>query len=240
MELLADKGNGHYAYLDTLQEARRVLITEADSTLETIAKDVKFQVEFNPAVVGSWKLVGYENRLMPAQDFNNDRKDGGEMGAGHTVTVLYEVIPVGAPWNDERAPARDGDERSEGRPAIDPLRYQDQAPAAVIRPMPPQTTTAARSGEWLTVKVRYKQPEGEKSTLITHPVRATAGRLEHLPFASAVADFGLLLRDERHDARRWQELVRRVNALTVAPSLTADKSGFAELVETARALAGLR
>ena len=95
MEMLADKGNGHYAYLDSLQEARRVLVREADATLETVAKDVKFQVEFNPGVVAAWKLIGYENRLLAAQDFNNDRKDGGEMGAGHTVTVLYEVMPVG-------------------------------------------------------------------------------------------------------------------------------------------------
>ena len=93
MEMLADKGNGHYAYLDSLQEARRVLVREADATLETVAKDVKFQVEFNPAHVAAWKLIGYENRVMAARDFNNDRKDGGEMGAGHTVTVLYEVVP---------------------------------------------------------------------------------------------------------------------------------------------------
>jgi hypothetical protein len=231
MELLADKGNGHYAYLDTLQEARRVLITEADSTLETIAKDVKFQVEFNPAVVSAYKLVGYENRLMPAEHFNDDRKDGGEMGAGHTVTVLYEVIPAGTSWSDDR---------NDDRPAVDPLRYQDQAAAAPVRPAPAAANTAARSGEWLTVKVRYKQPEGETSALITHPVRATGGRLDHLPFASAVADFGLLLRDERHDQRRWDVLVRRVNALTLAPSMTADKQGFVELVNTARGLLALR
>src|SRR4030095_4705230 len=117
MEMLADRGNGHYAYVDSLQEARRVLIREGDATLETVAKDVKFQVEFNPAVVSAWKLIGYENRRLAAQDFNNDRKDAGERGAGHTVTVLYEVIPVGAPRDD-----RDGD-----RPSVDPLRYQTQS-----------------------------------------------------------------------------------------------------------------
>ncbi len=109
MELLADKGNGHYAYLDSLQEARRVLVREADSTVETVAKDVKFQVEFNPAQVASWKLVGYENRLLAHEDFNDDRKDGGEMGAGHTVTVLYEVVPVGVAATDS------DDESASGR-----------------------------------------------------------------------------------------------------------------------------
>ncbi len=96
MEMLADRGNGHYAYLDSLQEARRVLVHEGDATLETVAKDVKFQVEFNPTVVSAWKLVGYEDRRLAAPDFNDDRKDGGEMGAGHTVTVLYEVVPAGS------------------------------------------------------------------------------------------------------------------------------------------------
>ena len=115
MEMLADKGNGHYAYLDSLQEARRVLIREGDATLETVAKDVKFQVEFNPAVVGAWKLIGYENRALAARDFNDDRKDAGEMGAGHTVTVLYEVIPAGV--ERRRRPRR-------RRPEVDPLRYQ--------------------------------------------------------------------------------------------------------------------
>ncbi len=112
MEMLADKGNGNYSYLDSLQEARRVLIREGDATLETVAKDVKFQVEFNPAVVASWKLLGYENRALAARDFNNDRKDAGEMGAGHTVTVLYEVIPAGvdAPVDDRRV--------DDGRPWI--------------------------------------------------------------------------------------------------------------------------
>ncbi len=122
MEMLADKGNGHYAYLDSMQEARRMLVREADATLETVAKDVKFQVEFNPAMISAWKLIGYENRALAARDFNNDRKDAGEMGAGHTVTVLYEVIPAGV---NEPADADD-------RPEVDPLRYQT-APA---RPAP--------------------------------------------------------------------------------------------------------
>jgi Ca-activated chloride channel family protein len=225
MEMLADKGNGHYAYFDTLQEARRVLVREADSTLETVAKDVKFQVEFNPAAVSAWKLIGYETRALEAEDFNNDRKDGGEMGAGHTVTVLYEVIPAGAALPD-------GD-RAGDRPAIDPLRYQ--APAAVPAP----ATAAARSGEWLTVKVRYKQPEGEESALITHPARS-AGRVRHLPLAAAVAEFGVLLRDDPGDARRWRALAARVGALEPPARLAADVGELVELVELARGLAQLR
>jgi len=225
--MLADKGNGHYAYLDSLQEARRVLIREADSTLETVAKDVKFQVEFNPAVVSAWKLIGYENRALAARDFNNDRKDAGEMGAGHTVTVLYEVVPAGA----ERTIVDDG------RPDVDPLKYQTER-----RPSPSSAATpvATRfSGEWLTVKARYKLPEGERSDLITVPVRTT-GRVQHLPFASAVAEYGLLLRDAPWNDERWEALSRRVSRL-VAPGVPAqDLEGFKELVEIGRGLARIR
>jgi Ca-activated chloride channel family protein len=229
MEMLADKGNGHYAYLDSLQEARRVLLREADATLETVAKDVKFQVEFNPAVVAAWKLVGYENRLLAAQDFNDDRKDGGEMGAGHTVTVLYEVIPVGVP-NPE-------DDRAAGRPAVDPLKYQP--PPQAIRPATPAKVDAGRLNEWLTVKVRYKAPEGEQSDLMIQPVVA-GGRPQHLPLASAVAEFGLLLRAGSTDAERWDALGQRVERLEVPTSLSSAKDAFKELVAIARGLVRLR
>ena len=110
MEIIADKGNGNYAYIDNIQEARRVLVQEFGGTLFTIAKDVKFQIEFNPAYVKSYRLVGYENRLLADEDFNDDTKDAGEMGAGHTVTALYEIVPAGS---DET-----------GLPIVDPLRYQ--------------------------------------------------------------------------------------------------------------------
>src|SRR4029079_4095958 len=155
MEMLADKGNGHYAYLDSLQEARRVLIREGDSTLETVAKDVKVQVEFNDALVSAWKLIGYENRALAARDFNNDRKDAGEMGAGPTVTVLYEVIPAGVVNPDELEAAT--------RPDVDALRYQP-APQATPRPAP---VAPNPNGEWLTVKLRSKMPEGETSELMS-------------------------------------------------------------------------
>ena len=229
MEMLADKGNGHYAYLDSLQEARRVLVREADATLETVAKEVKFQVEFNPAHVAAWKQIGYENRVMAARDFNDDRKDGGEVGAGHTVTVLYEVVPVGVATSD-------GDDSDGRRPSVDPLRYQDQTEVrAAVRPVAPPRAT---SDEWLTVKVRYQLPEGDTSRLIEQPVRpapATA-RVEHLPFAAAVAEFGLLLRDDRSTIGKWDALARRVNALRVAPPRAADRDALAELVGLARSL----
>jgi Ca-activated chloride channel family protein len=232
MEMLADKGNGNYAYLDSLQEARRVLLREADATLENVAKDVKFQVEFNPATVASWKLVGYENRLLAAQDFNDDQKDGGEMGAGHTVTVLYEVIPVGVENPD--------DSGTEGRPSVDPLKYQP--PPQATRPAPPAAPAKVDAGsvnEWLTVKARYKAPEGDRSDLITQAV-GVGGRTQHLPLASAVAEFGLLLRDGSTNAARWDALARRVENLQVPAPLNSDKEAFKELVAIARGLVRLR
>jgi len=217
MELLADKGNGHYAYLDSLQEARRVLVREGGATLETVAKDVKFQIEFNPAQVTAYKLIGYENRLMAARDFNDDTKDGGELGAGHTVTVLYELIPAevdlpaGVP---EGAPRR----------SVDPLRYQ------VARPVVNQRYAQ----ELLTVKVRYKAPSASESDLMEQPVRA-GGVAPHLPFAAAVAEFGILLRDGQSHAPRWSSLSARLRGLTGGGS-SADREAFSDLVETAAGL----
>jgi Ca-activated chloride channel family protein len=226
MEMLADKGNGHYAYLDSLQEARRVLLREADATLENVAKDVKFQVEFNPAMVNAWKLIGYEDRLLAAEDFNDDRKDGGEMGAGHTVTVLYEVIPAGVQNPDD----------GESRPAVDALKYQS-APAAAPTPARHEATVAP--GEWLTVKARYKAPEGQQSDLISVPVRS-GGRVQHLPLASSVAEFGLLLRSRSRETERWNALERRVSRLEAPAALRSDVDGFKELVSIAAGLARLR
>jgi len=230
LEKIANKGNGHYVYLDSLQEARRVMLHETDAMLETVAKDVKFQVEFNPANVTAWKLIGYENRLMAARDFNNDRKDGGEMGAGHTVTVLYEVVPAGVPFRDN--------DRVEGRPVIDELKYQSQ-PQATVRVAPRGAGSGTSSRDWLTVKARYKEPEGEVSALIEEAVRP-GGRVRHLPFASAVAEFGLLLRDSVGDAERWTALSRRLAAAPVSESLASDKAAFVELVDTATGLARLQ
>jgi Ca-activated chloride channel family protein len=228
MEMLADKGNGNYAYLDSLQEARRVLIREGEATINAVAKDVKFQVEFNPAAVSAWKLIGYENRLLRAQDFNNDRKDAGEMGAGHTVTALYEVVPIGVNYSN--------DDGTFGRPAVDPLRYQpNEVGADIIRPDPPVARSRSYNGEWLTVKARYKLPDDETSQLITHHVRAD-GRSVHLPLAAAVAEFGLLLRDQPHNVARWNALVRRVAALDGPGALSRERADLRELVELARGL----
>jgi Ca-activated chloride channel family protein len=170
MEKLADKGNGNYSYLDRLHEARKVLVKEAGGTLETIAKDVKIQVEFNPREVASYRLIGYENRLLKNEDFNDDRKDAGEIGAGHSVTALYEIVPAGT---DASAPG------------IDPLKYQQEA----------RETRAARSGELLTVKVRYKAPDGDTSRLLTSVLMNKASEMTaNAGFASAVAEFGMVLR----------------------------------------------
>jgi Ca-activated chloride channel homolog len=175
MHKLADKGNGAYHYIDSIFEAKKVLIDEMGATLQTIAKDVKIQVEFNPAHVAAYRLVGYETRLLAAEDFADDKKDAGELGAGHTVTALYEVIPRGA--------------KSSELEGLDiPLKYQDQD----------LSDAAQDSGELLTVKLRYKQPDGDESQLISRAVGASsqAGDLtDGFRFSAAVALFGMLLRE---------------------------------------------
>jgi Ca-activated chloride channel family protein len=173
MEKLADKGNGNYAYIDSLQEAQKVLVEQAGGTFVTVAKDVKIQVEFNPRVVGSYRLIGYENRVLQDQDFNDDRKDAGDMGAGHSVTALFELAPAG--------------EAIEGT-GVDPLKYQQ----------PNRTTAASNADEAMTVKLRYKKPDGDISSLSSVAVRNTNETSPELGFASAVAEFGMLLRDSEH------------------------------------------
>ncbi len=176
MEKLADHGNGNFAYIDNLMEARKVLVTEMGGTLLTIAKDVKIQVEFNPARVQAYRLIGYENRLLANEDFNDDTKDAGELGAGHSVTALYEVIPVGL-------------ESPYAIPEVDPLRYGSQE----------ATAAASESDELLFVKLRYKAPDGDESRLITRPVADESGAASvDLQFASAVAGFGMILRDSEY------------------------------------------
>jgi Ca-activated chloride channel homolog len=171
MEKLADKGNGNYSYLDSLHEARKVLVREAGGTLETIAKDVKIQVEFNPREVGAYRLIGYENRLLQHEDFNDDRQDAGEIGAGHSVTALYEIVPAGVTVDT---------------PGVDPLKYQRE----------PREARAAGSGELLTVKVRYKAPDGHTSRLLSRVLTNNrVAMTANLGFASAVTEFGMLLRE---------------------------------------------
>jgi len=214
MEKLADSGNGNYAYIDSLSEARKVLVRESGATLVTIAKDVKIQVELNPARVLAYRLIGYENRVLAAEDFNDDQKDAGEIGAGHSVTALYELVPVGA----EMA-LRD----------VDPLKYQAPRPSG----------EGAASRELLTVKLRYKEPDGERSRLLSrtvedhpeHPASANAR------FASAVAGFGMLLRDSEHKGEASWGQVAELARGAIGRDPGGYRSQFCELVETAEALA---
>jgi Ca-activated chloride channel family protein len=177
MEILADKGNGNYAYIDNLTEARKVLVNEFGGTLFTIAKDVKIQVEFNPAKVQAYRLVGYENRMLKSEDFNNDKKDAGELGSGHTVTALYEVIPVGV-----KSDVFD----------IDALKYQKTTVDAV----------AKTSDEIMTIKLRYKKPDEDVSKLIVHPLVdnniAVEKTSDNFRWSASVAAFGMLLRQSEY------------------------------------------
>jgi Ca-activated chloride channel family protein len=179
LEALADKGNGNYAYIDRLKEAQKVLVEQVGSTLVTIAKDVKIQVEFNPARVAEYRLIGYENRALRDEDFNDDRKDAGEIGAGHTVTALYELVLVG---------------NQAGPQLVDDLKYQRK----------PDFTAVAGSGELLTLKLRYKHPEGDTSCLLAFPVEDAghdlASASEDFTFAAAVASFGMILQRSEHAA----------------------------------------
>ena len=186
MEKLADKGNGNYAYVDNITEARKVLVTEMGATLLTVAKDVKLQIEFNPSRAAAYRLLGYENRLLRDEDFKDDTKDAGELGAGHSVTALYEVIPPNAP-----------DAKDVRRP--DPLRYT----------APNSTTSRAETAELLFVKLRYKQPIGRTSTELTHAVRDEVTRTPSTDFvfASAIAEFGMVLRDSPHKGRSSMDSV---------------------------------
>jgi Ca-activated chloride channel family protein len=200
LELLADKGNGNYAYIDDFAEARKTLVEEVGGTLVTIAKDVKLQVEFNPAKVQGYRLIGYENRLLRAEDFNDDNKDAGEMGAGHSVTALYEIIPAGV---RSTTPIR----------GVDSLRYQT----------PPTTTAAAAGSELLFVKLRYKEPTGDSSRLLSHVVAdRVAQPSSEFTFAAAIAEFGMILRDSEYKGTATLE-----DAISLAQrSLGADPRGY--------------
>ena len=221
MEMLADKGNGNYSYLDSLQEARRVLVRQAGATLDTIAKDVKIQVEFKPAAVSAYRLIGYDNRILRARDFNDDRKDAGEIGAGHSVTALYEIVPVGV------------DDDGDDRPAVDPLKYQRPVRRQTLQP----TRVAADGIELATVKVRYKAPTDEDSRLLTLVIRNTVRPASaNIGFASAVAEVGMLLRnsDYRGNAR-FDAAIERARSFR-----GRDDDGYrAEFIRLADLAAGL-
>ncbi len=215
MENLADKGNGNYAYIDTIREAKKVLVDEIGSTMITIAKDVKIQVEFNPAEVSAYRLIGYENRILAAEDFNDDTKDAGEIGAGHTVTALYELVPAGVEIE---------------LPNVDPLKYQ-------------QSTTPSReagSGELFTIKLRFKRPDGEKSSLLSFPVTDQGTGYAAAPpdfkFAAAVASFGMILRDSPHKGSATVDSVIELAGEGLGRDANGYRAEFIELVKKARSL----
>jgi len=214
MQELADKGNGNHAYIDQLSEARKLLVSEFAGTLFTIAKDVKIQVEFNPAGVQSYRLIGYENRRMAASDFRNDEKDAGEIGSGHTVTALYEIIPVGV--------------KNDFLQGSDSLRYQ-------------QSSSGARfAGELLTVKVRYKNPSEEKAKELSRVVYNDPlnwqQSSDHFRFAAAVAEFGLLLRESPYRQQaNWPQVLSLARGAKGADP-EGFRAGFIDLVQAVPAL----
>jgi Ca-activated chloride channel family protein len=174
LQTLAEKGNGNHSYIDNMQEANRVLVNEFGSTMYAVAKDVKLQLEFNPKYVSTYRLIGYESRLLNKEDFNDDKKDAGELGAGHTVTAFYEIIPVGVKNNYG---------------GVDDLKYQKTNASAA---------TSNNSNELMTVKLRYKPIDSETSIKMEVPVMASdrdKKMSEDFAFASAVAMFSQLLRD---------------------------------------------
>ncbi|HVZ22729.1 MAG TPA: YfbK domain-containing protein, partial [Vicinamibacterales bacterium] len=210
MEKLADAGNGNYSYLDSLQEAGRVLVAEAGATLVTVAKDVKLQVEFNPAAAGAYWLVGYEDRLLRNEDFNDDRNDAGvDMGAGHTVTALYEVAPPG---------------EDTGVPPPDPLKYPHDRRA-----------DPGSASELMTITVRYTTSDGEASRELSRIVpNRDSTSASNLGFAAAVAEFGLLLRHSRYAAQAsWVDAVRLAR-LNKGEDRDGYRGEFIRLAELAR------
>ena len=217
MEELSNKANGNYAFIDSEAEARKVLCEQINSTLVTIAKDVKIQVEFNPAHVAAYRLIGYENRHLEAHEFNDDKKDAGEIGAGHTVTALYEIVPTGEAGDT-------------GIATIDPLKYQTAEPA----------TTGG--DELMTVKLRYKQPDADQSQLIVAPVKNTpvqfAQATSDFQFASAVAAFGMLLRKSEHLPNANYASILEIANATRGEDKHGRRREFIEMVTTAGRLAG--
>lgn len=191
MEALADNGNGNYSYIDSMTEAKKVLVDEMGGTLFTVAKDTKIQVEFNPAVIKGYRLIGYENRTMAAEDFNDDKKDGGEIGAGHTVTALYEIALK---------------DSAQEIPEVE-SKYTAKADA----------DAEGIASEYLTVNIRYKQPDGETSSLITHPVDSTyysENMSENLSWAAGVAQAGMIIRKSEYaGTSTMSSVIERLSAL---------------------------
>lgn len=230
LETLADQGNGNYAYIDNLDEARKVLVDQMQGTLITIAKDVKIQIEFNPTHAAAYRLIGYENRLLAKEDFNDDEKDAGEIGAGHTVTALYEVIPPG-----QIIPVV----------AVDSLKYQpnpstSEVANANLQGSPLVTADARQSDELLTLKLRYKQPEGENSQKIEIAVNDAgqkfAAASSDFHWAAAVAAFGMILRDSKWKGNATLPAVLEIAKGNKGQDPNGYRAEFIRLVEIALSL----
>jgi Ca-activated chloride channel family protein len=215
MESISNKGNGNYAYIDGLTEARKVLVEQMSGTLVTIAKDVKIQIEFNPAQVAAYRLIGYENRRLADEDFKDDTKDAGEIGAGHSVTALYELVPAGKKVNGGQ---------------IDDLKYQQ----------PNKPTDAASSGELLTLKLRYKKPDGDKSIPLEFSVKDDDKKFgqasQDFRFASSVAAFGMLLRGSKYSGSATMEAVLEIANANRGQDEHGYRAEFVEIVREAKRL----
>ena len=213
METLADKGNGNYAYIDNIMEAKKVLVNEIGATLFTIAKDVKIQVEFNPAYVKAYRLIGYENRLLADEDFKDDTKDAGELGAGHTVTALYELVPANSKTSVRK---------------VDELRYQSTH----------TKSSAYNNGELMWVKFRYKKPDEEHSQELVHSIKVSDADKtgDNFMFSAAVAEFGMLLRNSKHKGSSTYEQV----ISNAEKAKGTDKDGYrAEFIQMVKRAKGL-
>jgi Ca-activated chloride channel family protein len=221
MQKLADKGNGNHAYIDQLSEAKKVLVNEFGGTLFTIAKDVKLQVEFNPKQIKGYRLIGYENRMLAKEDFNNDQKDAGDLGSGHTVTAFYELVPVGVDMPEQGS--------------VDSLRYQAVLPAIT-------NGQAKLADEILTVKLRYKQPDGDKSSLLSYSLKGKAVAIDkasdNLRFASAVASFGMLLRNSEFKGSSNYSFLKSLASKSMGNDKEGYRKEFLELVNKASVISG--
>lgn len=219
MQKLADKGNGNHAYIDGINEAKKVLINEFGGTLFTIAKDVKLQVEFNPQKVQAYRLIGYENRMLSKEDFNNDKKDAGDLGSGHTVTALYEIVPPGVALPDSTS--------------VDALRYQATGENRKIKP-------STYVNELMFVKLRYKEPDGETSRLLSVPVNAGTGTIEmaseNFRFAASVASFGMLLRDSKYKGASNYSFVKSLAESAMGKDTEGYRKEMLGLIDKAAAL----
>jgi len=216
METLADKGNGNYAYIDNITEARKTLVSEFGGTLFTVAKDVKLQVEFNPAKVQAYRLLGYENRVLAKEDFNNDKKDAGDMGSGHTVTAFYEIVPAGV--------------KDDYSGSVDPLKYQKTKAATYSNP----------SDEVMNIKFRYKEPTSLKSKLSQVVVKDTPVALQSastdFKFAAAVAEIGMLLRESQFKHNATYEQAIKMARAAKGEDTEGYRAEFIKLAESARLL----